>query len=337
MVSTTTKSGKNFIFTLNEASLEFYQDIFDYLNNLRGRNYILVTEHIGQENKHYHIYVQYENAKRLSIARLHGAHAEKALGSAQRCIDYLHARDEKHRQQGVTAILIDEQGEPRLKGDYSVKTLCEIESKEDIPDYRMYNTWKKLKSEDNNKMSLSTWRKQVDVYYIQGPSACGKSERAEELIRIYYNNKGIEDESQMFFDEIKFDKNGFYAGVNVDSPTEVAVFDDFRAGIMKPEEFINLIDYRVHNMNIKGGSVKNKYKLIIFTSVQKLSNIYRNVDEFERREQWERRIKLINMYPPERVHIGGLPVGYRTSFNELENYEIQNNDGTSSTIVDLLN
>lgn len=43
----------------------------------------------------------------------------------------------------------------------------------------------------------------------------------------------------MYFDELKYDTNGFYAGVNVDMPTKVAVFYDFRAGIMKPEEFIN--------------------------------------------------------------------------------------------------
>jgi len=96
----------------------------------------------------------------------------------------------------------------------------------------------------------------------------------------------------------KYAKNGFYAGVNIDNPTEIAVFDDFRAGIMRSEEFINLIDYRVQNLNIKGGSAKNYYKLIIFTSVQKLSSIYRNVEDFERREQWERRINLVNIYPP---------------------------------------
>ncbi|KAG4098203.1 hypothetical protein H8356DRAFT_1674046 [Neocallimastix lanati (nom. inval.)] len=67
---------------------------------------------------------------------------------------------------------------------------------------------------------------------------------------------------------------------------------------MRSEEFINLIDYRVQNLNIKGGSAKNYYKLIIFTSVQKLSSIYRNVEDFERREQWERRINLVNIYPP---------------------------------------
>ena len=199
----------------------------------------------------------------------------------------------------------------------------------------MYNTYNKIKAEKSKRLTIGSWRKDIKVYYIQGPSAIGKSERAEEIVKQYYLDKGIDNPDEMFFDEVKY-LNGFYSGVNLEYPSEVAVFDDFRAGIMKPEEFINLIDYRVHNLNIKGTECKNNYKLIVFTSVQKLSSIYRNVEDYERREQWERRINLINLYPPERVHIGGLPVGYRTDFNELENYSIENNDG-SHTIIDLEN
>ena len=53
------KSSRNFILTLNEATLEFYSEIYHYLTTLTGLVYILVTEHIGDnvENKHYHIYV----------------------------------------------------------------------------------------------------------------------------------------------------------------------------------------------------------------------------------------------------------------------------------------
>ena len=86
-------------------------------------------------------------------------------------------------------------------------------------------------------------------------------------------------------------------------------------------------------MNVKGGHVKNNYKLIIFTSVQRLREIYRNVDEYERREQWERRIEVIDKYPPEYVHVGGFPVGYRTDFNELEEYEVTNDWDDTRTII----
>ena len=45
--------------------------------------YYLCCEHIGQENKHYHIYVQYDNPKKLAFKKLHGCHVEKSYGSAQ--------------------------------------------------------------------------------------------------------------------------------------------------------------------------------------------------------------------------------------------------------------
>ena len=217
-------------------------------------------------------------------------------------------------------------------GNFCVKELKETDNPDGLPGV-MYNTWRRIQNEKQNRISLKTWRKDIKVYYIQGPSKRGKSELAEELVRKYYNNKGIFNEEEMYFDEIKYDKNGFYSGVNIDYPAECAIYDDFRAGIMKPEEFINLVDYRVHNMNVKGGHVKNNYKLIIFTSVQRLREIYRNVDEYERREQWERRIEVIDKYPPEHVHIGGLPVGYHTDFNQLEEYEVTDDWDDTRTII----
>lgn len=326
-------TSRNFILTVNPASLEFYEDIRNYLMHLKGLAYILVTEHFGQEQQHYHIFVQYTNTKRLCIRKLHGAHIEPCYGSAQANIAYCRAEDDKHKRAGVTAAVIFEEGEPLLKGgNFTVGYLEELEDPNELPAV-FYNTFKKIRSEKRNRISIATWRKGVKVYYIQGPSAIGKSQKAEELIKLWYMNKGIEEEDQMYFDEVKYDKNGFYQGICEDNPCEVAVFDDFRAGIMKPEEFINLIDYRVHNLNIKGGSVKNKYQLIIFTSVQKLRDIYKNVESFERREQWERRIEVVDMYPPERVSIGGLPVGYITNFNNFDNYSLEVNDPSDSSRV----
>ncbi|OUM64034.1 hypothetical protein PIROE2DRAFT_60941 [Piromyces sp. E2] len=284
--------------------------------------FIIYVVNMLEGKKHVHIYVQYENTKRISIPRIHGAHIEKCFGSAQKNIAYVKAEDQKHKDEGITSILWDEEGYLEDLGRDEVSELPAI----------FYNTWNKIKNQRASRLSIGTWRKTINVYYIQGPSAIGKSERAEEIIKNYYNDKGIDDPDMMFFDELKYN-NGFYMGVNELDPCKVAVFDDFRAGVMKPEEFINLIDYRVHNMNIKGGQVKNRYELIIFTSVQKLNSIYRNVDEFERREQWERRIQLINLYPPERVHLGGRPLGYRTEFNQLEEYEVTDDwDGTRTII-----
>lgn len=109
-------TGRNFILTLNEVTLEFYTDIKEYLTNLSQFQYFLCCEHIGQENKHYHVFVQYKNTKKLSLRRLHGAHLEKCFGSAQQNINYVKADDKKHRELGIQGILIDEEGEPLFRG-----------------------------------------------------------------------------------------------------------------------------------------------------------------------------------------------------------------------------
>ena len=155
------------------------------------------------------------------------------------------------------------------------------------------------------------FRKQVKVYWIQGPSGVGKSNKALDMAEEYEDSLGCGTDMITFI-------NNFYLGVRPTS--RVAIYDDFRDSHMKPSEFINLIDYNKHWLNVKNGSILNCYNVIIITSVQKLSKIYRNVDD-EPRAQWERRIEVIDMYPPEKVHIGGYHVGYRTDFNELENFE----------------
>lgn len=310
-------TGKNFILTLNEVTLEFYTDIKEYLTNLKNFEYFLCCEHIGQDNKHYHVFVQYNNTKRLSTKKLHGAHIEKCFGSAQQNIAYVKAEDEKHQSSGITSILIDEKGTPRLKGgNFNVGNLKDFDSPDELPAV-LYNTWKKIKK-DSTVVRAKDYRKNIKVYWIQGPSGIGKTNKAIDIATEF------EDVYGCGTDFIKF-INGFYLGTTLNA--RVAIYDDFRDSHMKPSEFINLIDYNKHWMNIKGDSVLNEYLLIIITSIQKLNRIYGNVPE-EPRRQWERRIEIIDLYPPERVHIGGLPVGYRTDFNELENYSIRDNDGT---------
>ena len=49
-------------------------------------------------------------------------------------------------------------------------------------------------------------------------------------------------------------------------------------------------------MNIKGGQVINDYELIIITSIKPVDELYKNVKE-EQREQWLRRLDIIDMRP----------------------------------------
>lgn len=326
MARTAPTSSRNFILTLNPRALEYYADILEYLKSLSGIKYILVCEHFGQENQHYHIYVQYDTSKRLSIRRLKGAHVERCFGSAQQNIKYLKAEDDKHKREGVTSSIIYEEGTPRLNGtNFTVQEIIDLDDVEvrELPS-NMYNTATRIRRECR-RLSIRDFRKNVKVYFIQGPSGVGKTNKAFEIAEEFEREHGY------CVDMIKYD-GSFYHGVTHEA--KVAIYDDFRDSHMKPSEFINLIDYNRHWLNVKNGSELNNYYVIIFTSVQRFSKIYRKMNDEEPRLQWERRVEVIDMFPPERVHIGGLPVGYRTEFNQLEEYEVTDDwDGTRTVIM----
>ena len=254
-----------------------------------------------------------QSLHKLSIRKLHGAHVipkndkKYPHGSTKAILKYINCEDDSEGHKGVTAVLIDEEGEYKAQGGYSVQALLEVDKVEDLPDYRMVNTWYKLKY--NRPMKIRERRKEVKVYYIQGPSGVGKTNKAMDIAEEF------EESWDTFTDWIKYE-NGFYSGVT--GCARIAIYDDFRPSDMKAKEFVNLIDYNKHNLNVKGSGFINNYNLIIITSVVKLDSIYKNIENDEPRRQWERRVEVINMYPPERVSIGGYPVGYRTNFNDFD-------------------
>jgi len=96
------------------------------------------------------------------------------------------------------------------------------------------------------------FRKAVKIYWIQCPSWVGKTNKAIELATEF------EEVHDCGTDFIKY-VNGFYLGTT--ATARVANYDDFRDSQMKPSEFINLIDFNKHWMNIKGDSILNEYLL----------------------------------------------------------------------------
>lgn len=131
-------------------------------------------------------------------------------------------------------------------------------------------------------------RKNVEVYYIHGPSGVGKSHLARKLLQEYMREHSVSS-----CDIVEY-KNEFWNGV---VNNEVCWYDDFRDSDMKPREFIKFVDYMPQRMNYKGGYTLNRYKFIVITSVQKPNELYRNVSD-EPRKQWERRIRFIDMRDP---------------------------------------
>lgn len=279
-----TCNGRNFILTVNEKSLEHYNEIKDYLTNLKGTNYYLCAEHIGQENKHYHIYVQFENPKRLSLKKLYGCHIEKSYGSAQQNIKYVLAQDDKHLKLNITSETIDEIGEPKLRGGcYSIKDIEEMTDEEiklSVP-LAMTKIAEHIKSKQAYEIDLDAWHKEVEIFYIYGPSGIGKSQKAKQILK----------EKNYKTTNIVKCENGFWQGVG---DSKSCIYDDFRDSDLKAKEFIQFVDYNRQIMNVKGGTKINNYELIIITSIQSPYMIYKNMPE-EAKAQWLRRIKIINL------------------------------------------
>lgn len=254
-----------FQFTLNQ--IEKWPLLKGLLDTLQSCDYIIACREKAPKTGHEHIhaYVHFSSAYKLSKKILSvGAHVEVCRGSPQQNIAYIMKDGDIICEEGNKPA----QGRPSTCGE--LKTL----DRDSVPP-NMLHTWQTLQL---TKIKKEDWHKNIEVLYISGPSGSGKSRAAHDY---------ADDE----FEEIKF-VNGFYNGV-VDG-TGCAIYDDFRCSHMPASEFINFIDYNVHNMNIKGGNVKNNYSKIIITSITPLDKLYENMPQ-EARAQWMRRVTWINL------------------------------------------
>lgn len=99
---------KVFAITINEASMPHYEDIKDYISNLKMLEYMLVVEHFGQKHKHYHMLIKFNNAIRLSNKKMFGSHIEPDHKGFMNIYKYITCQDKKHKLKGVTFKIIDE-------------------------------------------------------------------------------------------------------------------------------------------------------------------------------------------------------------------------------------
>ena len=266
-VAKLTKSSKAFLLTLNEY--EKTHEVLCYLRRLNP-GYLLAAKEEAPSTGHVHshIYVQFPNARRLSLAKLLGAHVDKCYGSPQQNEAYV-------KKEGD---IITEEGEIKKKGGKTIEDVKKMapEERQKLP-IQLYNIVQKIEEKQGNDLDPEeSYKGKVAVHWYWGESGAGKTRHAmKEMKGRKYNM-------------LKFE-NGFWHGIG---EAEVALYDDWRDTHMKPTELINFIDYYIHPMNIKGGSVKNKYKEIYITSIQDPEKIYNNMPE-EYKKQWLRRIKEI--------------------------------------------
>lgn len=266
-VATLSKSKKAFFITCNEE--DKFGDVLNYLRSL-SPNYLLACKEKAPTTGHVHMhaYVQFLNARRLSFKKLLGSHLDECRGSAQQNITYV-------KKDGD---ILTEEGEPRLKGGYTIAEVKKMKPEErELLPFVYSNLVNKLNSEEAKMIKGSEYFKEVEVYWYWGESGSGKTRYAISQI------------ADNLFNEVKYD-GSFWHGVT--EKCDVCLYDDFRDNHMKPTELINFIDYNRHVMNVKGGTIRNNYKKIYITSLQDPEKIYANVPE-ESRKQWLRRLKEI--------------------------------------------
>ena len=279
---TQTKSSRNYLLTLNKPD-EQYEKVKNYLYGLETLNYFISTLEIAPEtgHKHIHIYAQFTQNIKLSLKKLLGSHVDKCYGSPQQNIDYI----KKVKEPEKRGTIIDEWGDIRIKGGRTIKEVKNMtkDERDDLP-IQYYKIIKEINLVEENDIVIDEiYKPDLEVYYIWGPSEMDKTKNALKLAK----KKGYEK-----INMVKY-HNGFWLGIGT---SKCCLYDDYRDTDMDPNEFINFIDYNIHVLNIKGGSVKNMYQLILITSVQDPQFIYeyKQVKE-ETAKQWLRRMTVIDI------------------------------------------
>ncbi|QXF14474.1 replication-associated protein [Porcine associated circular DNA virus-10] len=267
---------RSFLLTLNE--IEKYEDLKNEFQKLKSCDYFISCKEIAPTTGHEHIHIyahfssQYKISKR--ILNYH-SHIDICRGTPQQNIAYI-------RKDGN---ILDTWGKEPHQGFHTVKDLKQIDKPDEL-NWNEFNTWSKIHQNMANDIDIDEWNKEVKVYYIQGPSGVGKTEKAKQIVRENIEKYGRK------INRVKCENN-FWIGVGEEA--KIAIYDDFRDSHMKASEFVNFIDYNKQIMNTKGGSKLNNYELIIITSVQNINDIYHNMIG-EPRKQWMRRVEVINMY-----------------------------------------
>lgn len=261
--------------TLNEP--ERWDALRDYITELKSFRYGIagLEKAPTTGHEHIHFYVCFNNPIKLNFKKTQGAHVEICRGGHRQNVDYIKKEDTK---------IIFEEGDEPHQGTISASELKNMTQQEIVElNPEKARAYIYAKNILDNSVKISEWNKDVKVFYVHGPSGCGKSTWAQN----YCIEHGIDSVNLVSF------KDEFWSGIGDE---KVAIFEEFRDSIMKPDEFIKFIDYRKQRLNIKGSSCLNNYTTIIITSVQDPEHIYPSVAG-EPRIQWLRRMQVIDLTP----------------------------------------
>lgn len=269
--------------------ITFWDPVYKHTELPRGAQFLIECDDKTQEGQwHGHAFIYFKNPTAFStVKKLFGAtcHVEIPQYNSK-CISYVRG-EIKHdedpdactvktniREFGIVPM---DNGQKRTVAD-----LKKMESPDEL-DWNMHHTWMQIHARD--KVKTKEWHKpnlQVYYFWCKG-SGVGKS----KAIQDWLNEHNIEA-----FDLVSHD--GEFWDIKGDG-TGVAAYDEFRDSHMHVSEFIKFIDYNMHGLNIKGGSLMNRYTTILISSNQDPRyEIYKNMTD-ETRHQWLRRIHLMRV------------------------------------------
>ena len=151
-----------------------------------------------------------------------------------------------------------------------------------------YDVWLKIHSDMNCRFNIDEIHKNVEVYYIFGPSGVGKTKKAYEIINEHKSK--IEK-----FNRVSYNN---YCWDGIEGNCRIALYDDFVDDDITPIEFKHFIDHDKQLLNTQNGYMKNSYRLIVITSTQNPQDLFK--DSKVDKNQWLSRItKIIDLTPKE--------------------------------------
>lgn len=185
---------KIFAVTINEASLPHYNEIKDYISNLKMLDYMLTIQHFGQKRVHYHMLIKFRNAIKLSTKKMFGSHIETSHKGFINIYKYITCQDAKHKSKGVTFKIIDEIDKCNLG----------MNTKQ----YENYNV----------KQDVIKHNKSDEIHWISHADSDDESDRKEFIVylinkfinsnKFYYQIGGIVLTNDMLNGPMIYDYNG---------------------------------------------------------------------------------------------------------------------------------
>lgn len=233
--------------------------------------------------KHYQSYIYFENARSfMSLKKLlPTSHIEKARGTPEENRNYC-KKDKKFIEKG------DPPHQGKKISDLNVKAMTDKEICEEAPvcHRALISAKNIILAEEKFDKMLNEIRednlKEPNIIWIEGKSGKGKSYAANKMATKNYENRDI--------GRIQF-SNNFANGVRISA--KCLWVDEFRDTELKESEFLSFTDKYGCVLNTKGGFIFVRPETIIFSTIQKASEIYYSGENKDHHEQFRRRIKTI--------------------------------------------